>query len=98
MLTSSLEINGCKHFFMNENRLSKIYFIESEFLIETDYDTLHPLGKVYKPKGCVDTPIRFLLQPDNSVLMFKINEWRNAQNPFVYPPQSTYRKFLNFLA
>ena len=59
-----------------------MYFIHSNFLVEEDYSLYHPLGRVYKPKGCIDTLIRFVRQPNNSTLMFKANEWNKPTNSF----------------
>jgi hypothetical protein len=97
MITQSIEINGCKHFFINEEKHTKLHFIHSEFYVETDYDTKHPLGMVYKPKGCLDSPIRFVLQKDNTALLFRLHEWKNKKNPFVYPKLSLLKTFLSFL-
>lgn len=77
-----IEINNCKHYFLNEGGEQKMYFIHSNFFVEIDHTLNHPLGKVYKPKGCLDTPIRFVRQPNNSFLMFKANEWNIKSNSF----------------
>lgn len=82
MLANSIEINGCKHYFLNQKKESIVYFIHSRYFVEEDNDTLHPLGIVYKPKGCVDTLIRFVRQPNNETFLFKINEWNKSDNPF----------------
>jgi hypothetical protein len=97
MVTDYLEINGCKHFFVNQEKLSKLYFFSNEFLTEIDYETTHPLGIVYKPKNCIDTLIRFIMQRDNTVLIFKINDWKNAENPYVYPKLPVFKRILNYL-
>jgi hypothetical protein len=85
MMTSIVEINGCKHYFLNEQGTQDLYFIHSTFFVELDYKLSHPLGKVYKPKGCNDTLIRFVRQPNNSTLMFKENEWNVYKNPYFIP-------------
>lgn len=78
-------INDCKHYFLNEDGKMKMYFIHSNFFVEKDFQLQHPLGTVYKPKGCLDTLIRFVLQPNNSTFMFKVNEWNIPTNPFFVP-------------
>jgi len=85
-----LEINGCRHYFLNEEGRQDMYFIHSNFFVEVDYMLKHPLGKVYKPKGCIDTLIRFVRQPNNSTLMFKRNEWNVPSNSF-YVPKMNWR-------
>lgn len=82
MMQSFIEINGCKHYFINEKGNHLMYFIHSPFFVEKDYELKHPLGKVYKPKGCKDTIIRFVRQPNNRTLIFKANEWNVPKNPF----------------
>ncbi len=59
--------------------------------------TQRVLGMVYKPKGCLDSPIRFVLQKDNTALLFRLHEWKNKKNPFVYPKLSLLKTFLSFL-
>lgn len=92
-MSSFIEINNCKHYFLNEEGEDKIYFIHSSFLVDEDYTVKHPFGRVYKPKGCVDTIIRFVRQPNNSTLMFRVNEWNRDRNPFFFKAQSFFRKF-----
>lgn len=96
MMNSSIEINGCKHFFVNEQGTKDMYFIHSNFFVELDYTINHPFGKVYKPKGCIDTLIRFVKQPNNSTLIFRVNEWNIIKNPF-YKPISLYSVLKNLL-
>lgn len=60
-----------------------MYFIHSPFFVEEDYTVKHPLGRVYKPRRCSDTLIRFVKQPNNSTLMFRINEWNTPHNPYL---------------
>lgn len=93
MMQSVLEINNCKHYFLNEQGQQTMYFIHSSFLVEEDYMLNHPLGRVYKPKGCIDSLIRFVRQPNNSTLMFKVNEWNVVGNNF-YVPTRTQRRYL----
>lgn len=87
-LKKFVEVNGCKHYFLNEDDtiesfpIKDIYFIHSNFLVEEDYMLKHPFGRVYKPKGCIDTLIRFVRQPNNSTLMFRVHEWNIPSNPF----------------
>lgn len=82
MLANSIEINGCRHYFLNQNKEMLVYFIHSRYFVVEDNDILHPLGIVYKPKGCLDTLIRFVRQPNNETFLFKINEWNKPKNPF----------------
>jgi hypothetical protein len=82
MMTSVIEINGCNHYPLNEQGQQIRYFIHSSFLVEKDYQLNHPLGSVYKPKGCIDTLIRFVKQPNNSTLMFRVNDWNVPNNPY----------------
>jgi hypothetical protein len=89
-LKSFVEVNGCKHYFLNEDGTKDIYFIHSSFLVEEDYMLKHPFGRVYKPKGCIDTLIRFVRQPNNSTLMFRVHEWNIPSNPF-YLAKPTFR-------
>jgi hypothetical protein len=58
-------------------------FVHSPYFVELDISTKHPVGDVYKPKGCIDSPIRFVIQSDWTILMFKINEWETESNVFV---------------
>ena len=92
MNTRFIKINNCKHYFLNEHGLGIMYFIHSDFFVEIDYSITHPFGKVYKPKGCLDTPIRFVKQPNNSTLMFKSNDWNNETNKFS-KRESFFQKF-----
>ena len=87
-------VNNCKHYILNEEGLSKIFFINSFFLVEVDIDIIHPFGVVYKPKNIIDTPIRFVRQRNNSFFMFKANEWKNESNPF-YKQKSVMAKVGN---
>lgn len=82
MMTSFIEINGCKHYFINENGEQPMYFMHSDFFVEEDCDLKHPLGKVYKPKGCTDSILRFVRQPNNSTLVFRVIDWNVPANPF----------------
>ena len=92
MMTSVIEINGCKHYFLNEQGQQTMYFIHSSYLVEEDHQLKHPFGKVYKPKGCRDSLIRFVRQPNNSALMFKVNEWNVTTNSY-YVPKKYVRRF-----
>jgi len=82
MLHSWFEVNGCKHYVLNTERSKRLFFTDTKFLIEIDSKMKHPLGLVYKPRGCGDTNIRFVMQPDKSVLMFNRTEWEKESNPF----------------
>jgi hypothetical protein len=79
---SFIVINNCKHYFLNEEGKPILFFYHSAFFVERDYDTKHPIGEVYKPKGCSDTVIRFVRQPNNSVFMFSEKDWNVKGNPF----------------
>lgn len=94
MLNNRIDINGCSHYLVKEEKFANYYHLLSRF-IEPDLDLLHPLGKVYKPAGVIDTPIRLVIQPDNSVLYFNIYDWHNIMNPFV--PENRKYKFLQRL-
>lgn len=91
MMSSVIEINDCKHYYLNEQGQQTMYFIHNPYLLEEDYNLNHPLGRVYKPKGCRDTLIRFVRQPNNSTLMFKLNEWNVPTNPFYVALKPTRR-------
>lgn len=91
-----LEINGCKHYFLNEAGQSKGFFIHSPYYVEIDVELRHPIGSVYKPKGCIDTPIRFVIQPNNSVLMFRSFDWNIPTNSFYKKPKTIFKaNYLN---
>jgi hypothetical protein len=83
MLNNSIEINHCKHYFANEICDSKLFFINYTFGVEIDTKAKHPLGVVYKAKGVIDTPVRWVVQPNNSILFFNIYEWINPKNSFI---------------
>ena len=85
MMQNTIEINNCKHYLINEGGSNKPYFFDSQSLIERDFETNHPFGDVYKPKGVIDTPIRFVKQTgDNSAFIFKRTEWNIENNPFYF--------------
>lgn len=95
-LKNFIEVNECKHYFLNEEGTKDIYFIHSNFLVEEDYMLNHPFGRVYKPKDCIDTLIRFVKQPNNSTLMFRVNEWNVPSNPFfLAKPKFRFRDILD---
>lgn len=97
----AMEVNGCRHFLLNEKAEKKLYFTDSKHFIEPDHKTKHPLGMVYKPKGCSDTNIRFIRLPNRSVLVFNLSEWERYDNPFNTLPTNTLKHevhgFLKFL-
>lgn len=82
MVDKYIEINNCRHYFINSEKSDKLYCIDSSFYVIEDVFIKHPFGKVYKPKNCTDTLIRFVRQKDKTVLMFKANEWNTQTNPF----------------
>ena len=82
-LKSYITINNCKHYFLNEDCSPLMYNIHSGYYVEEDYDTKHPFGTVYRPKGIIDTVIRFVRQPDNSTFMFSILEWNKKDNIYL---------------
>ena len=79
-----VEINNCKHYLINKDGSKKLYFFDSFYMVERDYDINHPFGEVYRPKNVIDTPIRFVRQLNNSAFIFKVTEWNVQQNPFVF--------------
>ena len=79
-----IEINGCEHYTLGTEQDPQLYYG-----YEVDLKVQHPLGAVYKAKGILDTPIRMVRQPNNSVLFFNINEWNNPQNPFYCTVQTS---------
>ena len=84
-LNNVIEINNCKHYLINKGGSSKLYFFDSQSLTERDFDTNHPFGEVYKPKGVIDTRISFVKQTgDNSAFIFKRTEWNVEGNPFLF--------------
>lgn len=82
MLHSWFEVNGCKHYVLNTERSKRLFFTDTKMCVESDLKTKHPFGVVYKPTGCIDTNIRFVIQPDKSVLIFNKSEWEKESNPF----------------
>lgn len=91
MMTSFIEINGCKHYVVNEQGQQRMFFIHSPFMVEEDYDLQHPIGRVYKPKGCIDSQVRFVRQQNNSVLLFRKKEWNKIGNPFYIRKQVHFK-------
>jgi hypothetical protein len=77
-----ININNCDHYFLNERGSSQMFYLDSLFFVEEDIYTIHPLGIVFKPRGCLDTPIRFVRQPNHSFFMFNVLDWRNEKNPY----------------
>lgn len=82
MMANYIEINNCKHYFLNQEKKMDVYFITNNLFVEKDLDTRHPLGVVFKPRGCIDTLIRFVRQSDNTTLMFRFDQWNKKTNPF----------------
>lgn len=95
-LLSYIEINNCKHYLLNTEGSPLIYNIHSFYFVETDIDTKHPLGIVYKPKGVIDSNIRFVRQPNNSTLMFNIKDWETEQNIYL-KEKLTIKKIISSL-
>jgi hypothetical protein len=83
-MTNIIEINGCKHYCVNENGSKKPYFYDTSFMVEVDFDINHPFGNVYRPKSVLDTPIRFVRQINNTAFIFNKNEWNVITNPFMF--------------
>lgn len=77
-----IEINGCKHHVLNSVGSERMFFTDSEFFVEKDINTQHPMGAVVKPLNCIDTQIRFVRHTDNKIFMFKIADWDKKTNPF----------------
>lgn len=92
MLKNCIAINYCNHYVANKLCDDKIFFVSSDMFVEVDFNTSHPIGVVYKPKGVIDTPIRFVIQPDTSILLFNLNEWRNSNNPFITPKFNLFKE------
>jgi hypothetical protein len=84
MMVNIVEINNCKHYLINEGGSEKLYFFDTAFMVERDFDINHPFGDVYRPKNVIDTPIRFVKQKDNSAFVFKAPEWNVKTNPFYF--------------
>lgn len=82
MLYNYLEINNCKHYFANEMCDDRLSFIHNPFAVEIDSKLKHPLGTVWKAKNVIDTPIRFVVQPNKTILFFNTNDWYNDKNPY----------------
>lgn len=101
MMTNWVSINGCRHFIANEAGSERLFFSDTRFLCEVDSNTKHPLGMVYKAKGVLDTNVRFIIQPDRSLLFFNLKEWERSRNPFNTIILHTFvadcKKLLNFL-
>lgn len=91
----AMEVNGCKHYLLNEKGDKRLYFTDSKHFIEPDHKTKHPIGLVYKPKGCMDTNIRFVRLPNRSVLVFNLREWERYDNPFNTLPKDTLKHELH---
>ena len=90
MLNKLIVINGCNHYFANELGGLRIFFMDSAYFVEEDMETHHPLGQVYKPKGIIDGHLRFVIQPDRSILVFKLREWKDKANPYYNPPSDNF--------
>lgn len=83
MMNNHIEINHCKHYFANEDCDAKIFFLNYPSAVEIDIKLKHPLGVVYKAKRVIDTSVRWVVQPNNSILFFNVNEWINHNNLFI---------------
>jgi len=79
-----VEINNCKHYLINQNGSNQLFFYDTLYLVERDYNINHPFGEVYRPKYVIDTPIRFVRQLNNSVFVFKETDWNVKTNPFAF--------------
>lgn len=86
MIENIVEINKCKHYLINEIGSYKLYFFDTYYMVERDFDINHPFGEVFKPKYILDSPIRFVRQENNSAFIFKSTEWNLTGNPFNYKP------------
>jgi len=82
MMTNMVSINGCRHYIANEAGSERLYFFDTRFLVDVDYEMKHPLGLVYKARNVLDTNVRYVLQPDRSILVFNKTEWERKKNPF----------------
>ncbi|HRH53307.1 MAG TPA: hypothetical protein PLN38_08290 [Chitinophagales bacterium] len=84
MLKKTIDINGCKHYMTSvQSNIETI--ITTPYYVEPDGNILHPFGTVYKAKNVIDTCIRFVVQKDNSLLLFNAKEWLNKNNPYINP-------------
>jgi hypothetical protein len=82
----NIEINGCRHFFLKENELFK-------FSLVRDFDLKHPVGLVYKLKSVKDSPIRYVIQPNGTIMIFNIIEWCNNSNPYEHEAKKSSKQF-----
>lgn len=82
MLKDFVIINGCKHYIANREQLTRIFFFDTRYLCEKDTSVYHPCGIVFKAKGVIDTNVRFVIQPNRSLLLFNILDWERYNNPF----------------
>ncbi len=77
-----ITLNSCKHYFLNEGGYDRLYFTDDPNFVEVDLDMVHPVGNVYKPKGVLGNMVRFVKQPNNTILIFNIKEWNDDKNPY----------------
>jgi hypothetical protein len=82
MLNNFIEINNCKHYFANELCAKNLLYLNNPFGVVLDKSIVHPLGYVYKVKNVIDSPVRFVVQPNNSILFFNTFDWFNDENPY----------------
>ncbi len=75
-------LNNCKHYFLNEGGYDRLYFTDDPNFVEVDLEMTHPMGLVYKPKGVLGNMVRFVRQPNNTILIFNIKEWNDDKNPY----------------
>jgi hypothetical protein len=75
MLHRCFEINGCRHYLASAGA-----FIV-ELFAEPDQEIKHPMGLVWKLKTVAGNPIRFIFQPNNSILIFNSKEWHEIHPP-----------------
>ena len=95
MLDKYVEINNCKHYFANELCAKNILYLNNPFGIEADTKIRHPLGVVYKVKNVIDSPVRFVVQPNNSILFFNTLDWFNDKNPFSVKAMDIVERAIN---
>jgi hypothetical protein len=97
MLTNTIEINGCLHYIADLSLATGgICMIGDPNFSEIDTTVEHPLGAVFKPKSVIDTPVRYVFQKDNSMVVFNLIEWYNKINPFTKPKRTLYQVFKDF--
>lgn len=82
MLKSTGTINNCEHFIMYdaaEIKRIKVAVFKRDLFQDREINN-HPLGVVYKNLKVADSPLRFVVQGNGTVLVFNEHEWHNEHN------------------